>query len=250
MQKAAHSVICTPCPVSPSLPGGQSLGEGRLPRAGSEQEGSERGREGAQVSAGKQQGHTVSSPPGVGARDPVQAGAQPRPGCCKGKPPTVLAESVCGRAGGRESGGAAVLTPARDFWMFSRALAMSRRITLAPCSCRQCRKNQSSVSVKKKILKNLKKKKKEKNPMPLPWRTKKRCADQSSAGQQEARGRSPAAATPASPPPKTLPPAAGRGPRPLAPAQPTAPTQPVPGTRRWPRARSSARRTSFPPRRT
>lgn len=37
---------------------------------------------------------------------------------------------------------ARVLTPASDFWIFSLALAMSRRIVLAPFSCKQCRKNQ------------------------------------------------------------------------------------------------------------
>lgn len=40
-----------------------------------------------------------------------------------------------------EGGHTAVLTPARDFWMFSLALAMSRRMRLAPFSCGQCRKN-------------------------------------------------------------------------------------------------------------
>lgn len=45
--------------------------------------------------------------------------------------------------------GPRVLTPARDFWMFSLALAMSRRITLAPFSCRQCRKNQVFSFIKK-----------------------------------------------------------------------------------------------------
>lgn len=49
--------------------------------------------------------------------------------------------------------GPRVLTPARDFWMFSLALAMSRRITLAPFSCRQCRKNQVFSFIKKSFQK-------------------------------------------------------------------------------------------------
>lgn len=44
---------------------------------------------------------------------------------------------------------AAVLTPARDFWMFSLALAMSRRITLAPFSCRQVQKEPVFSFIKK-----------------------------------------------------------------------------------------------------
>lgn len=50
---------------------------------------------------------------------------------------------ACGRRqagwGRRQAAGSqAVLTPASDFWMFSLALAMSRRIPLAPFPCRQC----------------------------------------------------------------------------------------------------------------
>lgn len=47
---------------------------------------------------------------------------------------------------------AAVLTPARDFWMFSLALAMSRRITLAPFSCRQVQKEPVFSFIKKKLI--------------------------------------------------------------------------------------------------
>lgn len=50
-----------------------------------------------------------------------------------------------------------VLTPASDFWIFSLALAMSRRIVLAPFSCKQRRKNQEFL-FKKKILKHGEKK--------------------------------------------------------------------------------------------
>lgn len=47
-----------------------------------------------------------------------------------------------------------VLTPASDFWIFSLALAMSRRIVLAPFSCKQRRKNQEFL-FKKKYIKTL-----------------------------------------------------------------------------------------------
>lgn len=50
-----------------------------------------------------------------------------------------------GEAPGTPFATRAVLTPARDFWMFSLALAMSRRITLAPFSCRWCRKNNAFI---------------------------------------------------------------------------------------------------------
>lgn len=51
----------------------------------------------------------------------------------------TTAQNGCGQPA---AGRAGVLTPASDFWIFSLALAMSRRIVLAPFSCKQRRKNQ------------------------------------------------------------------------------------------------------------
>ena len=59
--------------------------------------------------------------------------------------PQGALKAMLGEMPDRPPGVRAVLTPARDFWMFSLARAMSRRITLAPFSCRQCRENLSVV---------------------------------------------------------------------------------------------------------
>lgn len=87
-----------------------------------------------------------TEPPGVawGPRPGETQPCTPRPNCSEGQ---NRQDGGRGRERGHTaracSRQAGVLTPARDFWMFSLALAMSRRITLAPFSCRQCRKNQS-----------------------------------------------------------------------------------------------------------
>ena len=57
--------------------------------------------------------------------------------------PQGAPKAMLGEMPDRPPGVRAVLTPARDFWMFSLALAMSRRITLAPFSCGWCRENLS-----------------------------------------------------------------------------------------------------------
>lgn len=74
---------------------------------------------------------------------------------------------------------AAVLTPARDFWMFSLALAMSRRITLAPFSCRQVQKEPVFSFIKKNLISKNKKE---------PSCGESGVQSGSSAGQRGARG--------------------------------------------------------------
>lgn len=102
----------------------------------------------------------------VGVWVPVPAGTRrcaPRPNFAPR--PQTLSSRTGGQVqcavqheGSSASASRRVLTPARDFWMFSLALAMSRRITLAPFSCRQGTRNQAFVFIKTILIK------KERNP--------------------------------------------------------------------------------------